>query len=37
VFDRVPQGELPAGDVGLVSHWSKARFDNLTFTDAPLR
>jgi hypothetical protein len=37
VFDRVPQGELPAGDVGVVSHWSKARFDNLTVTDAPLR
>jgi hypothetical protein len=37
VFDRVPQGELPFGDVGVVSHWSKARFDNLTVTDAPLR
>jgi hypothetical protein len=37
VFDRVPQGELPAGDVGVVSHWSRARFDNLTVTDAPIR
>lgn len=37
VFDRVPQGELPFGDVGVVSHWSKARFDNLTVTDAPVR
>lgn len=37
VFDRVPQGELPAGDLGVVSHWSRARFDNLTVTDAPLR
>lgn len=37
VIDRVPQGELPAGDVGVVSHWSRARFDNLTVTDAPIR
>jgi hypothetical protein len=36
VFDKVPQGELPFGDVGVVSHWSKARFDNLTVSD-PVR
>jgi hypothetical protein len=35
VFVRVPQGELPFGDVGVVSHWSKARFDNLTVADPP--
>src|SRR6201999_337648 len=23
----IPQGELPFGAVGVVSHWSKARFD----------
>jgi hypothetical protein len=37
VFDRIPQGELPFGDVGVVSHWSRARFDNLSVSDAPLR
>lgn len=37
VFDRVRQGELPFGDVGVVSHWSKARFDNLTVGDAAMR
>jgi hypothetical protein len=36
VFDKIPQGELPFGAVGVVSHWSKARFDNLTVTD-PIR
>ncbi len=37
VFDRIPQGELPAGDVGVISHWSRARFDDLVVRDAPLR
>jgi hypothetical protein len=37
IFDRVPQSELPYGDVGVVTHWSKGRFDNLSVTDAPLR
>jgi hypothetical protein len=37
VFDKVPQGELPFGDVGVVAHWSKGRFDNWSVKDAPLR
>jgi hypothetical protein len=37
IFDRVPQSELPYGDVGVVTHWSTGRFDNLSVTDAPLR
>jgi hypothetical protein len=37
VFDRVPQGELPFGDVGVVAHWTKGRFDNWSVRDAPPR
>jgi hypothetical protein len=37
IFDRVPQGELPYGDVGVVAHWARSRFDNLSVTDAPRR
>jgi hypothetical protein len=37
IFDRVEQGELSYGDVGVVANWSKARFDNLLVTDAPRR
>jgi hypothetical protein len=37
IFDRVPQGELSFGDVGVVTHRAKGRFDNLSVTDAPRR
>lgn len=37
VFDRVPQGQLSYGDVGVVTHWAPGRFDNLTVTDLPAR
>jgi hypothetical protein len=37
VFDRVPQGQQSKGDVGVVAHWAKARFDNLTIADRPER
>jgi hypothetical protein len=37
IFDRVPQGELSFGDVGVISHWAKSRFDNLSVVDAPRR
>ena len=37
VFDRVPQTELSYGDVGVITHWAKGRFDNLSVTDAPRR
>ena len=30
VFDQVPQAELGPGSVGVVSHWAKARFDELS-------
>jgi hypothetical protein len=36
IFDKVPQGELGHGEVGVVTHWSKARFDNLSI-ESPLR
>lgn len=37
VFDKVPQGELSFGDVGVIAQWSKGRFDNWSIRDAPLR
>jgi hypothetical protein len=37
IFDRVEQGELSYGDVGVIAHWAKGRFDNLSITDAPRR
>jgi hypothetical protein len=36
IFDKVRQGELGHGAVGVVTHWSKARFDDLS-TESPLR
>jgi hypothetical protein len=32
VFNDVPQRELPDGRVGLITHWSKARFNRLSVT-----
>lgn len=29
LFHNVPQAELGHGDVGVIAHWSKARFDDL--------
>lgn len=37
IFDRVPQTELPFGEVGVVTHWAKGWFDNLSVADAPQR
>jgi hypothetical protein len=37
VFNKVPQSELSFGDVGVVIHWAKAWFDNLSVADAPPR
>jgi len=34
LFGNVQQGELSYGDVGVVTHWSKARFDNLVVEDS---
>jgi hypothetical protein len=36
-IQNVPQGDLPAGSAGAVTHWSKGRFDNLSATPHPLR
>ena len=32
LFNRVPQAQLPAGQPGVVTHWSVARFDDFSFT-----
>lgn len=37
IFDDVPQGELGAGDVGVVTHWSRGRFDDLTVEEFVVR
>jgi hypothetical protein len=37
IFDNVQQGELGAGNVGVVTHWSKGRFDNVVVRDDPVR
>jgi hypothetical protein len=37
IFNKVPQSELSFGDVGVVAHWAKAWFDNLSVADAPPR
>jgi hypothetical protein len=37
LFDKVPQAELGHGDVGIVTHWAKGRFDDLSVRDAPGR
>jgi hypothetical protein len=37
IFNRVRQAQPTFGDVGVVTHWAKARFDDLTIADAPVR
>jgi hypothetical protein len=37
IFNKVPQSELSFGEVGVVTHWAKAWFDNLSVADAPPR
>ena len=32
LFNRVPQAQLPVGQLGVVTHWSQGRFDDLSFT-----
>jgi hypothetical protein len=36
-IQNVPQGELPGGSAGAVTHWSKGRFDDLSVVPHPLR
>ncbi len=35
LFDRVLQAHLPSGSFGFITHWAKARFDNLSLTPLP--
>jgi hypothetical protein len=37
IFNKVSQSELSFGEVGVVTHWAKAWFDNLSVADAPPR
>ena len=34
LFDRVLQAQLPTSSVGLVTHWTKARFDDVSLSRA---
>lgn len=36
-IQNVPQGELPGGFIGAVTHWSKGRFDDLLTVQHPQR
>jgi hypothetical protein len=35
IFQNVQVGQLGGGALGVVSHWSKARFDNLATKEVP--
>jgi hypothetical protein len=39
MFTRVPQGQFGFGRVGVITHWARGRFDNLSIkpllTQAP--
>jgi hypothetical protein len=35
LFDHVLQGQLPTSSVGLVTHWTKARFDDVSLSQLP--
>jgi hypothetical protein len=37
LFTDVSQGELGKGDVGVVTHWSHGRFDDLRVEDFVIR
>lgn len=37
IFKDVQQGDLGAGKVGAVTHWSKGAFDNIVVRDDPVR
>lgn len=37
LFEDVSQGELGAGDVGVITHWSRGRFDDLTVEEFVIR
>ena len=35
LFNRVAQAHLPSASLGLVTHWTKARFDNVSLSEIP--
>ena len=37
IFNKVKQAQPTFGDVGVVTHWARAHFDDLAITDAPVR
>lgn len=37
VIQNVPQRELQSGSVGVITHWTKGHFDNVSLTDRPDR
>lgn len=37
VLANVPQGELRGGSVGVITHWTKGRFDNVRLRPHVLR
>jgi hypothetical protein len=37
IFDDVTQGDLGAGDVGVVTHWARGRFDDLSVEEFVIR
>jgi hypothetical protein len=37
IFDSVSQGQLGAGDVGVITHWARGRFDDLTVEEFVIR
>ena len=37
VFQNVATGQLNPGDIGLITHWARANFDDLRMQDYPPR
>jgi hypothetical protein len=37
LLQHVPQGELHGGDIGAITHWAKARFDDMVLTPREAR
>jgi hypothetical protein len=36
VLENEPQGDLPGGSIGLVTHWTRGRFDDVSVTERVL-
>lgn len=35
IFDQLLQGQIDGGSIGVVSHWSRARFDDIHLSEPP--